>query len=117
MENYFSTSTPVLLSDILGLTSTPGLVATILGKQKPEDRIGRNVKIFVKVHPGQTSRVDWKYSNGTPKVDLLQKCSARGRCQDGSHGTYNVDNPRILELFNLTVYDSTEYWYFIYFSL
>ena len=41
VENYFSSSTPALLSGVLGFGSTPALVASILGRQEePEDRIG-----------------------------------------------------------------------------
>ena len=36
-----SSSTPALLSGVLGFGSTPALVASILGRQEePEDRIG-----------------------------------------------------------------------------
>ena len=64
------------------------------------------------MHDGQTSKTsdDWKYSNGTPKFDVIQKCSARGRCDDGMGGFYLVDDPGFYVMGNLSYLDEGQYW-------
>ena len=51
-----------------------------------------------------------KYSNGTDKYDVIQKCSARGRCENGTGGFYYVEDARKLQLYNLSLSDSREFW-------
>ena len=65
---------------------------------------------WFQVHKGQTSKDGVKYSNGTDKYDVIQKCSARGRCENGTGGFYYVEDARKLQLYNLSFSDSTEFW-------
>ena len=49
------------------------------------------------------------YPNGTQKFDVVQKCSARGRCEDGNGG-FIYEDPYVLHMGNLTYSDDGQYW-------
>ncbi len=69
---------------------------------------------WVKIHRGTENDKHWKYPNGTAKIDVIQRCSARGKCIDSRTQMLNHDtseiNPRELYLVNLDLEDSTMYW-------
>jgi len=65
--------------------------------------------LWIEVHKGQTNKGGLKYSNGTDKYDVIQKCSARGRCENGTGGYYYVEDARKLQLYNLSLSDSSEF--------